>query len=157
MECDSLHTTNVGLKTHNTPAQVEQLRANSRMLAAKLREADARAETAENACRGGEDQVGELQAEVDSLQRAVAESATRHGEVVAVLQAEIAELRAVEGKLPEKGQAATPEGNLNFRATLYTPPPPIRAPPPPLCAVVSRSLYGNLHHVCIHQIREIPF
>jgi hypothetical protein len=93
------------------------------MLAAKLRDADGRAEAAQSARQGEEAQAGELQAQLQSVRQAAADSENRHREVIQALKAELAELKA--SATPEKSRAATPEGaRLTGREGYLLPPPP---------------------------------
>ena len=80
------------------------------MLAAKLREANARAERVEAAQEEVEGRAMELQAELDSVRRAAAEAEARQEEAVRALQAELAELKSAAPATPEKGRSGNLEG-----------------------------------------------
>ena len=80
------------------------------MLAAKLRQADARAEKAEAAQKEKEGLASELQTELGLVRQAAAEMEARQEEAVRALQAELAELKSAVPATPEKGQSCNLEG-----------------------------------------------
>ena len=86
------------------------------MLAAKLREADAKAESAEAAQKEGEKRARELRAELESVRQAAAETDAMQEEAVSALKAELAELRSAAPATPEKGRSGNLEGVCEFLA-----------------------------------------
>ena len=88
--------------------QAEQLQANSRMLAEKLRQSDQRAVAAESSAESGRHEVQGLRQRLNAAERESDQQSKAHRKTVQELEAKLAELTSqVVGQTPERSRPAS--------------------------------------------------
>ena len=100
--------------------QAEQLQANSRMLAEKLREADQRAVAAESSAASGKQEVQRLMQRLEAAEMGFDNQNKAHIKIVQELESRIRELTSQAARqTPERARPASaaapssPEGSFN--------------------------------------------